>query len=64
MPDPKWPKEVQDALRLGWGVDIKKRPSMDDVAEVLREEINRNTGEEVDEIMDVSRKSALSLHGR
>jgi serine/threonine protein kinase len=60
-PDPKWPKDIVDTMRLGWG-EPATRPSMDDVCELLRAEINRNTDEEIDEIMDASRKSEMSLH--
>jgi serine/threonine protein kinase len=60
--DPKWPAEITDMMRLGWGVSIKDRPSMDDVCATLRDEIQSKTDEEVDEIMDASRKSEISLH--
>jgi serine/threonine protein kinase len=59
--DAKWPKEITDMMRLGWG-DCKKRPSMDDICATLRDEIQSKTDEEVDEIMDASRKSEISLH--
>lgn len=58
--DPAWPPEVQDLLRQGWG-DLRSRPSMEEFMEVLREEINKNSTEEVSDIMDASRKSELSL---
>jgi serine/threonine protein kinase len=59
--DPKWPQSLTTMMKNGWG-DFKKRPSMEDVCTTLRDEINKNTDEEVDEIMDASRKSELSLH--
>jgi serine/threonine protein kinase len=62
MCDPKWPARITEMLRLGWGVSIKDRPSMDDICATLRDEIQSNTDEEVDEIMDASRKSEISLH--
>ena len=36
---------------------------MDAVANVLKDEINANSDEEVDELLDVSRKSEMSLRG-
>lgn len=60
--DPKWPAELCDMMRRGWGPSLKDRPSMEDISLALREEISKNTDEEVDEIMDASRKSELSLH--
>jgi serine/threonine protein kinase len=62
MCDPKWPDEITEMLRLGWGSIIKSRPSMEDICSTLRDEIQSKTDEEVDEIMDASRKSELSLH--
>ena len=59
-PDEKWPKAICDILRTGWG-DPRSRPSMEDVCCVLREEISHNSDEEIDEIMDASRKSEMSL---
>ena len=60
--DPKWPKEVSNLMRQGWG-DAAKRPSMENVCNVLREEISKNSDEEIDDIMDASRKSQLSMRG-
>lgn len=59
--DPKWPAEVSAMMTRGWG-DPASRPHIDEVCEVLRAEISNNTDEEIDEIMDASRKSELSLH--
>lgn len=60
-PDPKWPTEIVSMLRRGWG-DAKQRPSMEHICEVLRNEISQNTDEEIDEILDASRKSEMSMH--
>lgn len=60
-PDSKWPPEISNALRRGWG-DAKQRPSMEEICEVLRNEISQNTDEEIDEILDASRKSEMSMH--
>jgi serine/threonine protein kinase len=62
MCDPKWPEKITEMLRLGWDVSLKDRPSMDEICATLREEIQSKTDEEVDEIMDASRKSEISLH--
>jgi hypothetical protein len=45
MCDPKWPQEITEMLKLGWGV-FNRRPSMDDICATLRDEIHSNTGEE------------------
>ena len=58
--DEKWPAEIRNLMKTGWG-DWKHRPSMDDVCTVLREEINRNSDEEVVDTLDASRKSEMSL---
>lgn len=60
-PDPKWPVDVSDLLRKSWSPDIATRPTMDDVCEGLRAAINRDTDEELVEIMDASRRSEISL---
>jgi serine/threonine protein kinase len=56
----KWPAEIRNLLKDGWG-DWTSRPSMDDVCTVLREEINRNSDEEIVDTLDASRKSEMSL---
>jgi serine/threonine protein kinase len=60
-PDDKWPPAISNALRAGWG-DAKKRPSMEEIHDVLRDEINRNSEEGVEDSVDISGKSAASLH--
>ena len=60
-PDPKWPADVSDLLRKAWSPEISTRPSMDEVCESLRAAINRDTDEELVEIMDASRRSEISL---
>ena len=62
-PDPKWATDVSDLLRRSWSPDIAQRPFMDEVCETLRGAINRDTDEELVEIMDASRRSELSLRG-
>jgi serine/threonine protein kinase len=63
IPDPKWPQSITGLLRKCWSANIKERPSMDDVTHILTEEINTNSDQEIMDIMDVSRKSELSLRG-
>ena len=60
-PDPKWPDDISALLRNSWSVDISERPTMDDVCESLRAAINRDTDEEIVEIIDASRRSEISL---
>jgi serine/threonine protein kinase len=62
MCDPKWPEKISKVMKLGWGASLKDRPSMEEICAILREEIQSNTDEEVDLIMDASRKSEISLH--
>jgi len=57
----KWPKFITDLLRKGWG-PLAQRPSMTDISIALREEINRVSDNEVNEILDISRKSEMSMH--
>ncbi len=42
-------------------VDNPKRPSMTDTCELLRDEINKLSDDEIVDILDASRKSQLSL---
>lgn len=60
-PDPKWPDDLTAMLRNAWSPDISKRPHMDEVCESIRAVINRDTDEEIEEIIDASRRSELSL---
>jgi serine/threonine protein kinase len=63
--DPKWSNNICDLMTRGWG-DAAQRPAMDDVVETLRDEVNRNSGDEPltgKEFLDISRKSELSLRG-
>jgi serine/threonine protein kinase len=61
-PDDKaWPVELCTMLRQGWHADFKQRPSMETISDTLRDVINKYSDEEINEIMDASRKSELSL---
>jgi len=60
--DEKWGPRLCKMLRSCF-VDNPKRPFMPDVCEILREEINILSDEEITDILDVSRKSQLSLIG-
>lgn len=59
--DPKWPDDLSTLLRNSWSPTVSKRPHMEEVGETLRAIINRHTDEEIEEIMDASRRSELSL---
>jgi hypothetical protein len=61
-PDEKWSNVISSMMKQGWG-PLKDRPSMQDVSNTLRDEINRLSDTEVDEILDISRKSEMSAHG-
>lgn len=55
----KWGKELVSFLGASF-VDNPNRPSMLDVCEMLRDEINKLSDEEITDILDASRKSQLS----
>ena len=59
--DDKWPAAITETMKQGWG-PLVQRPSMGDISDCLREEINRVSDDEVNEILDISRKSEMSLH--
>lgn len=58
--DEKWNLEIVNLLRQSFGV-FSKRPSMNDVCEVLRGLINSLSDEAIEDILDASRKSKLSV---
>ena len=60
--DDKWGEKVCSLLGACF-VDNPKRPSMLDVCEILREEINILSDEEIVDILDTSRKSQMSANG-
>ena len=57
--DEKWNDTIKTFLRDSF-VDNPKRPSMAEACELLRNEINNLTDEEITDILDVSGKSNLS----
>lgn len=57
--DPKWGVVIQKMLKECF-VDHPRRPSMSDVCDTLRDEINALSDEEIADMMDISRKSQLS----
>jgi len=59
--DEKWPPAIHDLLKTGWG-PLARRPSMTEMADILKNEINRVSDTEVFEIVDLSRKSEMSMH--
>mmetsp|Transcript_6471 Transcript_6471/g.8403 ORF Transcript_6471/g.8403 Transcript_6471/m.8403 type:complete len:418 (-) Transcript_6471:113-1366(-) len=63
--DPKWPGELVDCMRLGWGEQIDKRPSMVHISQSLNKEINNQVGQERDASpLDRSDQSAVLLRSR
>jgi serine/threonine protein kinase len=60
--DPKWPVNITALLNQAWNTIISKRPSMEEISAALREEINSKSDEEVNDILDISRKSEMSMH--
>jgi hypothetical protein len=62
--DPKWSQQIRTLLERGWGIP-EDRPSMDDIIDVLRCELNcytTSTSQRRDtNDLDVSRKSDASL---
>ena len=57
--DPKWSDPIQRFMREAF-VDNPKRPTMSDACDLLRDEINELTDDEITDILDVSGKSKLS----
>ena len=59
----KWPKDIQQTLRSGWSENIRKRPTMEELSNVLRDEIADKSDESIKEgDNDVSGKSLASLN--
>jgi serine/threonine protein kinase len=58
--DDKWGSSICTLLRQCF-VDNPKRPFMSDVVEILRDEINKLSDEDIVDILDASRKSQMSL---
>lgn len=59
--DEKWPAAITAIMKKGWG-PLAQRPSMGEMADCLKDEINRVSDNEVNEILDISRKSEMSMH--
>uniref|UniRef100_A0A6T6GV67 Protein kinase domain-containing protein n=1 Tax=Craspedostauros australis TaxID=1486917 RepID=A0A6T6GV67_9STRA len=57
--NPKWGSEICAMLRECF-IDNPKRPTMGDVCDVLRAEISKLSDEEIEEMVDESRKSRMS----
>ena len=60
-PNAAWGQTLCNLLRDGF-VDNPKRPSMADTCEILRDEINNLSDEEITDIVDASRKSQMSAN--
>ena len=59
--DESWGAAICTMLRDAF-VDNAKRPTMDDVTEILRDEINKLSDDEINDHVDASRKSAMSYN--
>ena len=59
--DSKWPSRVNEVLGIGWAADVSKRPSMDVIVKTLQEEINSKSEYEIEDILDASQKSEMSM---
>mmetsp|Transcript_14024 Transcript_14024/g.33684 ORF Transcript_14024/g.33684 Transcript_14024/m.33684 type:complete len:118 (-) Transcript_14024:2103-2456(-) len=57
----EWGETVCSILRESF-VGNPKRPSMNEVTELLRDEINKLSDDEIVDVMDASRKSYMSAH--
>lgn len=57
--DQKWGEDICGFLTQSF-VSNPKRPMMNDVCELFRDEINKISDEEITDILDASRKSQLS----
>jgi len=62
--DAKWPEHITSMMSRAWGTDIPNRPTMEEMSRVLRDEINQLADEEVNELLDISRKSEISMHSK
>mmetsp|Transcript_20178 Transcript_20178/g.26017 ORF Transcript_20178/g.26017 Transcript_20178/m.26017 type:complete len:399 (-) Transcript_20178:220-1416(-) len=62
-PDPSWSDQLNTSLRKGWAPLIKDRISMEDFSEALRDIISKETDGEIEDVMDASRKSMVSMRG-
>jgi serine/threonine protein kinase len=58
----EWGQTICSVLRESF-VGNPKRPSMSEVCELLRDEINKLSDDEIVDVMDASRKSYMSAHG-
>jgi hypothetical protein len=57
--DESWGASICTMLKDSM-VDNPKRPTMKEVTEVMRDEINKLSDDEISDILDASRKSAMS----
>lgn len=57
--DETWGPEITAFLRNSF-VDNPNRPAMNEACDILREEINKLSDEEITDILDASRKSQMS----
>lgn len=62
--DSSWSPEIHELLQKGWTASVKDRIKMDELSEVLRDIISSETDEGLEDHIDTSNKSMLSLNGR
>jgi hypothetical protein len=60
-PDESWGTAICTMLREAF-VDNAKRPTMEDVTEIMRDEINQLSDDSISDVLDASRKSAMSAN--
>jgi hypothetical protein len=60
-PDESWGAAICAMLRDSF-VDNAKRPTMNEVTDIMRDEINRLSDDEISDMLDASRKSAMSAN--
>lgn len=64
VPNEVWGDSICQMLRATFSRNLTDRPTMADISEKLRTEINKYSVEDVDESMDISRRSRISYEDR
>ena len=58
--DDTWPEEINELLKSSWDADLTKRPSSDEVAEILRKSIAKiRDGGDMSDLQHDRRRSTL-----
>lgn len=61
--NPTWTESIRDLLEHCWSTTISERPTFDDIYEMLKKEIIEASGEDMDDVLDISNKTEKSLRG-